>query len=516
MRDESRVITNALLSYGSRAIAGVVGILMVPYLIGQLGEERYGTIGLATSLLTLVLLVELGIRPAASRQFSRFLYSGESRRANELASTSLAIYAGLALLVVVVMSGAARPFLAAMQLPAELVPETRWVLVAIAVALGVSLLQAPFEAALASQLRYDVTQYCQALGAVFRAAFIVALFSTLEPALIVWAAAALVWALISLAVHGAQAHRHCPSLELRRRLVSRRGVRDLAGIGAYAAVIRAAQWGVEHSGPLIISAWLGPQAVASYTPAIVLVLSLQPLSQAFLGQLTPVVTRAHTEGDPERIRRVLTRSTRYSLLIGGGSVVWVGVVASSLVPVWLGESFAITAWVLVAWCALSLLQSGVGASFAVFLGTGRLRAVAWINVVLAAAGVGGGIWLVTRTELGVLAPAVAMLAAQTLRSVAWFVLATRISGQARLPYLRDAFAGPAVCLTALALAALWLQDLAGPDPLRALVVAALGAGLLYAPLVWTVGLNAEDRAKALEYAASGWRHARGVLSRADP
>ena len=511
MREETRVIVNVMLAYGSRAVAAVVGILMVPYLIGQLGEERYGTIGLANSLLALVLLVELGIRPAASRQFSRFLYSGESRRANELASTSLAIYAGLALLIVVVMIGAAGPFLATMQLPAELVPETRWVLVLVAASLGVALLQAPFEAALASQLRYDVTQYCQAMGVVFRAAFIVALFTLLPPALMVWAAAALVWALISLAVHRAQAHRLCPSLELRRPLVSRRGVRDLASIGAYATVMQAAQWLAEYSGPLIVSAWLGPQAVAYYTPAIILVVSLQPLSRAFLGQLTPVVTRAYAEGDPERIRRVLMRSTRYSLLIGGGSVVWAGVVAGSLVPVWLGESFAITTWVLVAWCARSLLQSGAGASFAVFLGTGQLRAVAWVNIALAVVGVGGGIWLVTRTDLGVLAPAVAMLSAQTLRSVAWFVLATRISGQARLPYLRGAFAGPTVCLSALALAALWLQDLAGPDPLRALVVATLGAGLLYAPLVWSVGLNAEDRAKALEYAASGWRHARGLL-----
>ena len=68
MKDETRIIANTLLSYVSRGVGAVVGIAMVPYLLHQLGEQSYGVIGLTGSLLALVSLVDMGIRPATSRQ----------------------------------------------------------------------------------------------------------------------------------------------------------------------------------------------------------------------------------------------------------------------------------------------------------------------------------------------------------------------------------------------------------------------------------------------------------------
>ena len=95
MRDEARVVTNVLLTYGSRGVALVVGLLMVPYLLAQLGATRYGTIGIVNSLLMGIVVIEFGLRPAASRQFTRFLFGGDPGRANRLASTAMAIYGGL-------------------------------------------------------------------------------------------------------------------------------------------------------------------------------------------------------------------------------------------------------------------------------------------------------------------------------------------------------------------------------------------------------------------------------------
>ena len=89
-------------------------------------------------------------------------------------------------------------FLSAMGLPAELAADTWWVLVAAACSIALSLLRAPYEAALASQLRYDVIQYCEAAGIVFRAVFIVACFTIVGPALIFWGLAALTWSLTAL------------------------------------------------------------------------------------------------------------------------------------------------------------------------------------------------------------------------------------------------------------------------------------------------------------------------------
>jgi O-antigen/teichoic acid export membrane protein len=508
VRDEARLIFNSLLSYGSQAVTAAVGLFMVPYLIGALGHDRYGVIGIAGSILTLVVLIELGLRPAAARQFTRFLHLGEHERANELASTALLAYAGIGVTIVAVAVLVGDAFLAVMQLTDPLRAEAWPMLVVVAASFAVVLLQAPYEAALASRLRYDVTQYCQAGGAVFRAALIVLTFSFWRPALIVWAGAALLWSAVSLLIHRQRAHVHVSSLDLRRAHVSRRGARDLVTFGAWASVNRLAQWLSEYSGPMIVSAYLGPQAVALYTPAIVLVVALQPLHRAFLGQLTPVVTRFHAEGAVERIARVLERSTRYGLLIGGGAIVLVAALAFPLIRLWLGEGFAVTALVLIAWCMRSLLQAAAGGSFAVFMGTGEVRVVALINVVLALGGVSAALYLIDQTRLGVLAPALAMLAAQVVRSAIWFLVVTRIADLNRLRYLRRAFAGPLLCLAVLGSVALGVQHCLVVPDLIELVAAAAGAGVVFLALTWALGLNAEDRSKVRGYAQSLRRRAR--------
>ena len=96
MRVETRVIANSLLSYLSQAVVAIVGILMVPYLLGQLGEARYGIIGIVTSFFGFAALIDVGISAAIARQFSWFLFRGEYERANEAASTTMALYLFLA------------------------------------------------------------------------------------------------------------------------------------------------------------------------------------------------------------------------------------------------------------------------------------------------------------------------------------------------------------------------------------------------------------------------------------
>lgn len=506
MRDETRVVLNALLSYGSRAAVGVVGILMVPYLLGRLGEASYGMIGLAGSLTSLAVLVELGLRPAASRQFTRFLFSGETTRANELASTATAIYAAMAVAIVSVVALGGAASLRVMGVSSELQPEAFAALVIAAASVAIRLMQAPYEAALASQLRYDVIQYMEAVGAVLRALFIVATFTLLGPSLTLWALALVISAGLAYFVHRDRARAYCETLLIRRKLVSRRGFSDLAGFGALTSLFQLASWLTVQSAPLIISYFHGPERVAYYLPAMILVVSLQPLSRAFLYQLTPVVTRAQADGELERIQRILVRSTRYTLLLSGGAVALLASVSFRLMPTWLGPEFDVTAWVLIALCAQAFLHACVGGAFPIFVGTGRIRGMSLLNAGLALGSVSASVYMVGWTSLGVIGPAIAIAGEQVIRTAVWFWYATRICQVDRLSYLRSAFLGPGVCLLALVATSLLTQELLDLDAWLELAAAAAASAVVFVPLGWTIGLSRDDRVRALSYArlGSGW------------
>jgi O-antigen/teichoic acid export membrane protein len=382
----------------------------------------------------------------------------------------------------------------------------------IVLSLGFTLIYTPYRAALVSQLRHDVDHYTKIITVPLRAGIVVTCFALIEPSLRLWAIAWLVSAILAFGFQRFQAHRHCPSLEVKKRWVTRRGFRDLAGFGVYTSVAQLSNLLDRSSGPLIISYFLGTAAVAHYMPALILVVAMQSLSGAFIIQLNPVVTKAHARSDYALIGSILIRSTRYSLLLSGGAAVGIGALAFTFIPLWLGEGFRDTAIVLVIWCVATVLRASVGGALPIFLGTGKLRAVTAVNAALAAAGVAASIYFVGFTDFGVVGATFGVLVTQVARTAVYIVTAMRIAGVGLSQYFRESYQGPLLCLALVAATSLGTQAALGSN---AWIKLAAGGGLsllVFAILAWTVGLNARDRRKALDYGRIAVNWARSAFS----
>jgi O-antigen/teichoic acid export membrane protein len=415
----------------------------------------------------------------------------------------MAAYLILAGVIVVVVGLTGDPILRFFRAPPELIGDGSAALFLSACALGIGLAATPYAAALASQLRHDVQHYSDIFESLFRVGFIVIVFSLWEPRIQVWAVANLLPAAIVLLLIRSQAYRHCPSLELGRKLLSRAAARELGSSGFYTSIAQLSEWLDRYSGPLVIGYLLGASLVAHYTPAMVLASAIQLLSSSFLLQLHPFVTKAAVEAQAELIQRVLLRSTRYSLLLSGAAAAWFGSLSPVVIACWLGRGFEDTAVVLALWCATILLQACEGGSFAVFLGLGRFRFVAVVNGLLGLISIGGALWLVGPAGYGVAGAAVAVLGAQLVRTVVRTVGAGRIAGVAAGEYLRESYAGPLACIAVLVATSASCQILLDAPPWAELAIAGTCSLLLFGALAWGVGLNAQDREKAFEHARRG-------------
>lgn len=501
MKDEERIISNTLIAYAARLVTGAIGFLMVPYLIRSLGEGVYGVWGICWSILGLFLLIEMGVRPGLTRQFTDALFRGEIARSNQIASSALAFYVGISVLIVGTLFVAGGHFLGSMKVPPGLESEARWTLVLVGYSAGLGLIGVPYNTVLQSLLRHDIQNYAAIVKSVVTAAAIVLIFELWSPRIVVWAILDASSCVLILALYLWQAHRQCPSLEIRPRLVSRRGFGEIASFGVYTTLLSATGWVNMQSGPMVISYFLGTAAVAHFIPVLAIMATVMPLNEAFLAPLRTFLTRMNVAGDWDVIRRVLIRSTRYSLLLTGSIVVLLGAISSQAVPLWLGRGFEDTSQVLTIWCASYLMQASVGASYGVYLGAGRLRMMTILNVALALLSLAIGISLLRWTSWGVVSIAWGMLVAQALRAVAFFLYSTYLCDLGRVRYLREAFAGPAVCLAALLGTALAVQRFTSAAPLVEVALATGAAALVFAPLLWRVGLAEADRTKALGYAA---------------
>jgi O-antigen/teichoic acid export membrane protein len=418
----------------------------------------------------------------------------------------MALYLMLALLVLAVTGIGREPLLALFRVDPALWRDAGQALFLVALSLGFTLIYTPYRAALFYGLRHYVQHYTHIIFVLARAGLIVGGFAFWEPRLLVWALAGLVASIVAFLIQRFEAHRHCPSLEVKGSLVTRRGFRDLASLGVYTSVTQLSNWLELQSAPLIISFFLGTAAVAHFTPALVLATVLLSLSGAFLIQLQPLVTRAHVRSDFAMIGSILMRSTRYSLLLTGGAAVGVGALSFALIPVWLGEGFRDTATVLLLWCVTTLVRSGVGGAFPIFLGTGKLRVVAGLNAALAVAGMAATVYFVGFTKFGVVGATFGVVATQVARSALYIIYVMRISRVSLSQYFRESYLGPMVSLALLAATAIGTQLALEADEWVELSVGGGLSLLVFGALAWTIGLNTQDRGKALAYlrTAADW------------
>ena len=288
-----------------------------------------------------------------------------------------------------------------MNVPAGRESEAATTLLLVGLTASLALLGVPFVTILQSQLRHDIEQYQAAATSLCTGLLIVLLFEVWEPRLVTWATVQVLAALVALVVYVLQAHRLCPTLEVRARRASWRAFGEIAGFSVYTTLLGTTGWVNMQSGPMVISYFLGTRSVSHYVPVLAIVATLMPLHAAFLAPLRTFLTRAHALGDWDVIRRVLIRSTRYSLLITGGIVVMLGSVAFQGVPVWLGAGFEDTSRVLVLWCAAWVLQASTGSAYGIYVGTGRLRAMTILTLTLALSSLGLGMALVKWTSWGI-------------------------------------------------------------------------------------------------------------------
>jgi O-antigen/teichoic acid export membrane protein len=102
-----RLGRNLLAGLSSSIWTALLSLAVVPVYINYLGLEAYGLIGFFVTTQSLMQLLDLGLAPAINREVARGIASGCLDEARSLLRTLSTIYWGIALLIVLIVSGLA-------------------------------------------------------------------------------------------------------------------------------------------------------------------------------------------------------------------------------------------------------------------------------------------------------------------------------------------------------------------------------------------------------------------------
>ena len=103
----NRITTGVLSTWANFIITAATSLILAPFLVHQLGNDGYGLWSLYMAFTGYFTLIDFGVSPAIVRYSSKYAAPGDEAAEQEILATGLGFFSVAALLVMVVVLGAA-------------------------------------------------------------------------------------------------------------------------------------------------------------------------------------------------------------------------------------------------------------------------------------------------------------------------------------------------------------------------------------------------------------------------
>jgi O-antigen/teichoic acid export membrane protein len=336
---QARVIKNAIANVARGSIAGLVAIVLPPFLTRILSQDAYSTWLLILQLGAYVSFLDFGIQTAVGRFIAHTNELRDFNQRDSIVSTSLAILTGsglLAMLGITVLAWQLPQLFKGM--PIELHQDARLALLLVGGSLAFSLPFSVFGGIFIGIQRYDVPAWIIGISKLFGGALAVLLAQSTHS--IAWMGLGMAIATMSGGFGQFFAYRKIASdIKISMPLISKQAGREIT---SYCFGISVWTLGMLLVSGLDITivGFFDYKSVAYYTLAVSLTNFIIQLQSAIFSALMPSAAILGARGDKTGLGSLLVRSTRYGtlLLLGTGIPLILG--AKWILTLWVGATYA--------------------------------------------------------------------------------------------------------------------------------------------------------------------------------
>jgi O-antigen/teichoic acid export membrane protein len=485
---------NALGVYAVYAAAIVSGLVVTPVVIHSLGRSAFGVWSFIGSITIYLSVLDFGVGPSIVRFGAEARGRGATDDLNAIASTGLAMYAGIGLLTLPVGLAIAWlvPWLSGA--PHELVWDARIATLLIVVSLAVRFPLGLFNNLLLAQQRWDIQNLANFVSTVLYAA-LVAILVPHHGGLVLLGALTLAVTVVRLGIPLAWLRREIPELRISRRLITRARLRELTTFSSSNFLVHVAQKIVFSTDVIVVAIVLGAAASGVYSvPAKLFALAFG-IGTAATSLMFPAFAELEGAGAGERQRSLLVSGLRAGTALMLLLALPLLLIPDLLIDAWIHEpGFGGSYAVMSILAGVLLIHQPIYILTQFLMARGRQRAVAWVSIATTAANLVlsfilcwiWGIWGVAVSTL--VTDALALLWILPRYAAPAAGVSSRKLTVAILRPLAPALGVAAVVLVGLA--RLW-------EPRSMLALAPLGAlwAVAAAIAVWQFGLAPAERAR---------------------
>lgn len=346
-RFSNKVAINMVTNLARTAVTAVIGLVMVPFYIGELGIAMYGIIPLAASVTVYVMVTSDAISGAVSRYMVIAVQGGDGTEVGKVYSTSylsMAAAAAVILPLAMVLSYAS-PYIFNIGPGQAADVQTMFAMVMVS-ALVLSVATC-YDNIFAARNRLYVVYTVRIVQIVVQVALIVVLFACTSPSLVHVGAGYLLSSVGLFVTMALLARRLEPGLKVRLRHFDRALMKEMMGLSAWSSLGNLGTLLFIQTSLIVVNLFMGAAAQGEFAIVVNMVSMISTACFSVTAVFIPVIYYHYSQGDQARIGYVLGLFTKFTGLLMAFPLAFLCVYAVPILTMWVGADFAHLAYLVI-------------------------------------------------------------------------------------------------------------------------------------------------------------------------
>ncbi len=340
MSTKEKLIRNTAYSGLTSGISGIVGFLIIPFIVAKVGLEEYGLIGICNlfSVNGYVSLIEMGFQASISKFTSQHLTKGEHVEICRLITSALAVFLGIAVILSLIgfgLSGLMSHKL--FPVPDAYRSSFRNMLLVVFASYIYQLPAVVFAGFFEGLQRFDIARGIQMLGTVCHAGavFLLLIFGWDYQSVVIASALA---GLMQFILYIVLAYR-VRFFSIRYAYLSLSSLREIWTISKYVAIGKVANFISRIAPKTIAAVFLGPISVGTFE----ILMKLPSFIKVSLGFLNSAIVPAASELDAQpsgdKLAKLFRKGMQYQMIASFPIIIGAMFLSKDFLILWMGPEY---------------------------------------------------------------------------------------------------------------------------------------------------------------------------------
>ncbi|MDR3075480.1 MAG: hypothetical protein LBU30_05545 [Candidatus Methanoplasma sp.] len=484
------MVTNVIRT----VLTALLGLLLVPYFIDELGSAVYAILPLATSVTSYVLVVSDEVTNAFSRYLVISIHGDDEKEAGRVYTTAVLGLGKVILTVapVVVILSLASPYVFQIG-PSSVASVQMMFLMILSSALLLSF-SSCFNSIYTAFNKMYILNTIRSIHISLQVILTVSFFVMFGPSLEMIGLAYVISGAVFLVMVLVSTRRVCPTLRFDRSSYDRALLKEMGGIGVWSVMNRVGFLMLIQASMIMVNIFLGTEEQTGFAIVATMVSMTNTACITITAVIAPFLFRSYANGDRKNLIRISRVSMKFIGLVIAFPIAFLCVFSPQILTVWVGEYYSdlsgivfIMFLVQSAVCAVSVLETIPVLYLKIRSVALFTLSVGFMNITLTAA-------VLMFTDLGTLGAAIVWTAAMFVLNVLFYpYVIARMTSSGWTEFLKPMIPGHIALVICMAVGLISSRYITLPATWSAILSVFFVAYAAYAVVAVSFGLSRDDK-----------------------